>query len=474
MTTAAIVALILFVHVTGVVIAIVAAARAHTAQGAVAWAISLIAFPWVALPAYMFIGPHRPGELARDLAAFRARAFGRVLREMVPNASPPEGSLEPEWDVLARFAPAPHMVAPPPELLIDGTDIFDAVFGLIESAEKALVVQFYLFRDDGLGRRLREALIRRAADGVSVRVLHDGIGARNVPGAYWDGLNEAGVEVREFHVRRRLPRVLRLNYRNHRKLVAADGRTAIIGGPNVGDEYLGLDPRFGHWRDTAVKLTGPVAAAAEAQFVEDWLWAGGQPRPQRVRLPPVAGPPPTTPVLILPTGPADPLPVCSMMLLHLISSARTRLWLTTPYFVPDLDVLNVLKLAALRGVDVRVLIPDRPDHTIVWLAGFAYAEEVQRAGVKLYRYTGGFMHQKTLLVDDRVAAVGTVNFDNRSLRLNFENTVLVFDAAFAGELAAMLETDFADSILYDEAAHSARGRVIRVLGPAARLLGPLL
>lgn len=465
--------LVLAVHSAGFVFAIKAAQHAHTAQGAVAWAIALVGLPWVALPAYLFIGPPRPGELEADQAALRATAYAHLFSNHIPpHALAP---VDPHWRVLEDLAPTPLLYSRPPHLLVDGEAIFGRIFELIDGAEHDIVVQFYIFRDDGLGRRLHEALTRRAREGVAVRVLYDGIGARNVPEPYWEGLREAGVHVHQFHLRRRLPKVFRINYRNHRKLVAVDGRAAIIGGPNVADEYLGLDPGFGEWRDTAVEITGPAAQVAQAAFVVDWLWAGGD--EAAIGHGPIVADETAesrVPVLILPTGPADTLPACSLALMHLIGSARERLWLTTPYFVPDLDALSVLKLAALRGVDVRVMIPDRPDHTIVWMAGFTYAPEIQKAGVKLYRYTEGFMHQKVMLVDDDVAAIGTVNFDNRSLHLNFENTVLVFDKPFAAKVEEMLEHDFARCRLHDGEAFAMLPRPLQLIAPATRLLAPLL
>ena len=464
---------VLAMHVAGVVAAIRAAEHAHTAQGAVAWAVALIAIPWVALPAYAFIGPPRPGELEDDQATLRAAAYAQLFSNNI--ARDELAPIPARWRVLERLAPTPLLYSQPPRLLVDGKEIFEAIFELIDAAEHDIVVQFYIYRDDGLGRRLHDALTRRAREGIVVRVLHDGIGARNVPAQYWDSLREAGVHVQEFHLKRRLPKMLRINYRNHRKLVAADNRIAIIGGPNVGDEYLGLDPQFGPWRDTAVAITGPAAQVAQAAFVSDWLWAGGD--EDAVRYRPISDEETEAcevPVQLLPTGPADTLPACSLAFMHLIASARERLWITTPYFVPDLDVLNTLKLAALRGVDVRVLIPDRPDHTIVWIAGFAYAAEIQEAGVKLYRYRAGFMHQKVMLIDDEVGVVGTANFDNRSLHLNFENTVIVFDQTFAAQLAEMLEEDFRKSREHDEETFATFPWFVRHLAPATRLLAPLL
>ncbi|GAB5374540.1 MAG: cardiolipin synthase [Acuticoccus sp.] len=463
------------IHIFGLVFAIRAARHAHTAQGAVAWAIALIAMPYLSVPAYLLIGPPRPGELEDDQAKLRAIAYAHLFtRHIPPEMIAPVGD---RWHILEALAPSPVLYSAPPRLLIDGEEIFTAIFALIDAAEHDLVVQFFIFRDDGLGRRLHTALCRRAREGIVVRVLYDGIGARGVPEAYWQGLRDAGVSVQSFHLRRGiLPRVMRINYRNHRKLVAADGQRAIVGGPNVGDEYLGRDPRFGDWRDTALEIAGPAAQVAQATFVVDWLWAGGD--EDAVRREPFdpqeRGREATVPVHLLPTGPADALPACSLALMHLITTAQRRLWLTTPYFVPDLDVLSALKLAALRGVDVRVLIPDRPDHTIVWIAGFAYAEEIQRAGVKLLRYRAGFTHQKVILVDDDVAVVGTVNFDNRSLHLNFENTVVVFDKTFAESVEKMLEKDFAKSTENGLESLHGYSRVVRYLAPATRLLAPLL
>lgn len=462
-------------HVTGIVFVFRAAQHSHTAQGAVAWAIGLIGMPYLAVPAYLLIGPPRPGELENDQAKLRAAAYAHLFTQQIP--ADMIAPVADKWHVLEMLAPSPVLYSVPPRLLVDGDAVFTAIFALIDGAEHEIMVQFFIFRDDGLGKRLSTALCRRAQEGVKVRLIYDGIGARGVPESYWQTLRDAGVSVQEFHLRRGLlPRVMRINYRNHRKLVAADGQRAIIGGPNVGDEYLGLNPRFGAWRDTALEIAGPAAKVAQAAFVVDWLWAGGD--EDAVRRNPMqpeeAGREATVPVHIMPTGPADTQPACSLMLIHVINTAKERLWLTTPYFVPDLDVLSALKLAALRGVDVRVLIPDKPDHKIVWIAGFAYADEIKNAGVKVYRYHAGFTHQKVILADDEVALIGTVNWDNRSLHLNFENTVVVFDKSFCANVEKMLEKDFDHSTLYDENSFAGYSPVVRYLAPTTRLLAPLL
>ncbi|MGF1606440.1 MAG: cardiolipin synthase [Rhodothalassiaceae bacterium] len=465
------VAMLILMHGFGVMLALGAARRSHTAQGALAWAMSLSLIPWLAIPAFLLLGPRRLERLRVGQDAARAAALEALAADTLPVAPPGSALTRRRLGALQALAPIPVVQGAPPKLLIDGEAIFEALFAAIDRAEHSIRAQFYILRDDGLGRRFKQALIARARDGLCVQLLYDSIGARRVPNRYWRELQAAGVQVRRFDIGRPLPRLLRINYRNHRKIVAVDSRWALLAGANIGDEYLGLKPRLSPWRDTAVALRGPAARAVEASFLEDWVWSGGQAGPAR---PDAALPNGGTPTLILPTGPADPRPACTMMICHLLTEARHRAWVASPYFVPELDVAAALKLAALRGVDVRVLIPDHPDHRLVWLAGFAYAEEMLRAGVKLYRYSTGFMHQKVMLIDSWAAAIGTANLDSRSLRLNFEITALLFDAGTVCEVAEMLRADFARARRYDQAVHDRRGRLVRVFSPLARLTAPLL
>ncbi len=471
---AALAGLVALVHAGGVLAALNAAARARTAQGAVAWAVSLVLLPWLSLPLYAVFGPPDNARIARGHRAARRAALDRIDQVAMARAAEAAGA-DPRRVPLERLAPLPTVAAPRPRLLVDGEAAFAAMFAAIEAAERHVLVQFYIVRDDGLGGRLADLLARKAREGVRVLFLYDRVGCHRTPRRYWQRLEAAGVEVRPFEIDRRLRRILRLNFRNHRKIVAADGRVAIVGGPNAGDEYLGLSKRFGPWRDTSVEVRGPPAAAVEASFAEDWMWTGGEPLAAVPTAPEAGqGGGPAVPVLVVPTGPADDRPAGTLLLGQLIAEARERLWIASPYFVPDLDVMTMLRLARLRGVDVRILIPDRPDHLIVWLAAFAYVDEADDAGIALWRYERGFMHQKVWLVDDWAASVGTANLDSRSLRLNFEITALTFDRAFAREVAAMLEADFARSRRYDRAAHARRPLGIRVLAPAARLASPLL
>jgi len=356
--------------------------------------------------------------------------------------------------------------------LINGEATFAAIFAAIERAESYILVEFYIIRADGLGNRLKDALIAKAAEGIDVYILYDSVGSIGLPQTYTDELTAAGVKTAEFNTTRRLGNRFRLNFRNHRKIVVVDGKEAFIGGHNVGDEYLGKNPKLSPWRDTHIRLRGPVTLEAQLTFVEDWHWATQEPPPRLNWIPEKASGENTI-ALCLPTGPADPLESATLFFLNAINSATQRIWIVSPYFVPDEQLTSALQLAALRGVDVRILIPEKPDHLLVYLSSFSYLKEAEKAGVKIYRYQPGFLHQKVMLIDHQTATVGTANFDNRSMRLNFEVTVMVVDKEFARQVEEMLTADFAASRQLSPDDLDNRSFLFRFVVRAARLLSPI-
>jgi cardiolipin synthase len=250
-----------------------------------------------------------------------------------------------------------------------------------------------------------------------------------------------------------------------------DGHTTWIGGHNVGDEYLGKHPTLTPWRDTHVKIEGPAALAAQLSFLEDWHWATDSTPPLRWEPSAVHD---DLPVLIVPSGPADSLETAGLMFVHAINSATRRIWIASPYFVPDEAVIGALQLAGLRGVDVRILIPENPDHYLVYLAAYSYFAEASHTGVKFFRYRHGFMHQKVMVIDDRVAAIGTANMDNRSFRLNFEVTAFVADSAFTASVERTFLEDFAGSREMVEADYRDRSWWFKLRVRIARLMAPIL
>jgi cardiolipin synthase A/B len=355
-------------------------------------------------------------------------------------------------------------------LLVDGEATFAAIFEAIAEARSYVLVSFYIIRDDRLGNALKDLLVRRAREGIVVRVLYDAIGSAGLPAAYLEGLRAGGVDVRDFHSIRPARNRFQVNFRNHRKICVVDGETGFLGGHNAADEYLGRDPRFGRWRDTHLRLRGPVVAQLQLVFSEDWHWASGETLGLLWRPAPE---PDGIDAMIVAPGPADDVETGSLYFCNAIGAATRRLWIASPYFVPDVDTLTALKLAAYRGVDVRILVPDRRDHLVVWLASFAYFDEVRAAGVRIWRYTGGFMHQKVVVVDDAMVSIGSINLDIRSCRLNFEVTALLFDESAVREAAEMLEADFAASRLHDVTLPQQTAK-IRLGAPFARLFAPIL
>ena len=431
-------------------------------------------FPYLALPLYWIFGRDRffgYVDALREATLVDAdrRVAGLLGQLRGVTAELPAGPAA-DLEVLATLGGTPFTHGNALALLIDGDATFAAIFAAIEAAERYCLVQFFIVKDDDLGRRLQALLMRKAAAGVRVYLLYDEIGSHALPRAYGDTLRAAGVRVSAFHSTQGRRNRFQLNFRNHRKIVVVDGYTAFVGGHNVGDEYLGLGP-LGHWRDTHLRIQGPAALALQLVFASDWYWATRTVVEADWGLaPPAAG----QSVLIYPTGPADPLDKCSMFFHQAIVGARRRLWIASPYFVPDAAIFEALQLAALRGVDVRILLPAEPDHLLVYLASFSFLDAADRTGIQIYRYQDGFLHQKVVLVDDEVASIGSANLDNRSLRLNFEITAIVVDRGLAGEVSAMLEQDFKRARRASAADLNQRGWAFRWSVRAARLLDPIL
>ncbi|WP_251978061.1 cardiolipin synthase [Salinicola avicenniae] len=432
-------------HVAGILTAIFALMSSRTSQGAIAWIVTLVSFPYFAVPIFWAFGrPRFYGYVSargeRDTVL--RQVLQRYRPYMEPYTSRPE-AVSGRIRAVEQLSMMPMTRGNRVDLLVDGEATFESLFDGIDRAEEYILVQFFIVRADEIGLAFKRRLIHQAEHGINVYFLYDEIGSRGLPGGYLRDLEEAGVRVSAFNSSRGWRHRFQINFRNHRKIVVVDGREGWTGGLNVADEYLGRVERYGHWRDTHVKLQGPSALALQEAFWEDWYWATGA----ILALHWVAYqiPEASQHVAIVPSGPADGRETASLLVQHAIHGARHRLWVTSPYFVPDHGVQDALILAALRGVDVRVLIPERPDHLLVFLSAFAFLPEMIANGVKIYRYQPGFLHQKTMLVDDHTAMVGTVNLDNRSFRLNFEVTAYVPDKTFAASVQAMLEQDFASS-----------------------------
>lgn len=447
----------------------------RTSQGAIAWIIGLLGLPYLTVPLFLLIGRNRFGGYvkARRMGDESLTALlNRFEQQTTSIPAPGNDRFQDELQVLCKLGRQPFTDGNQCTLLRDGEATFEALFEAMEDACNYILLEFYIVRSDRVGQRIKSILERKLAQGVEVWFLYDDIGSAFLPRRYLRELSRAGARVASFgdgNIRRRR---FQINFRNHRKLLVCDGKVGFVGGINLGDEYLGTAMDQDPLRDTHCRIEGPAVSGLQLAWLEDWNWASDE-------LPNLdwsAGEhtPGDQEVLILPTGPADTWETCTLLFLNCINNARSRIWIASPYFVPDFQIMNALQLAALRGVDVRILIPETPDNHLIKLAAYSYLVQASQAGICIYRYQPGFMHQKVVLVDDRYAAVGTANLDNRSMRLNFEITAINTDRQFVSDVEQMLEEDLKSCRLMTERDYRDRSILFRLTCRAIRLSAPLL
>jgi cardiolipin synthase len=349
------------------------------------------------------------------------------------------------------------------------TDLLDA----IGSARHYIHLEYFILRADDTGRRLLDLLERKANEGIEVRLLFDGMGSLKLKRSRLRPLLDAGGLAAAFLPLNPIHSLIRVNLRNHRKITVIDGRVGFTGGMNIGDDYLGHNPRLGYWRDSFVRLEGPAVADLQRVFREDWEFTLRETLPDEKYAPsqPEAG---SVRVQIADSGPDQEVnTIREIYFLAMIAACR-RLWIASPYLVPDQGLCDALRAARYRGVDVRILTLLRPDHYISYYAGMYYAAQLLDYDVKIYLYRKGMMHAKLMLVDDHWGMVGSANLDNRSLHLNFEVGCMLHDAEQVAELATVYERDLQDAVLLDKNALDRRSLATRALENACRLFTPAL
>jgi cardiolipin synthase len=344
----------------------------------------------------------------------------------------------------------------------------------IEQAKDHIHMMYYIWNDDTYGRKFQQLLIRKALEGVEVRLIYDGIGAYGTPKKFWGELESAGAVVHCFS-----PAVIaffdkRINYRNHRKITIVDGKIGHVGGINIGDEYMGRDAKLGYWRDTSVRLTGDSVYELQRTFIKDWQFVCGERMSYTARLFPLHEVTARDTVQVVPSGPDMDWDTILEKYFAAFCSAKERIYITTPYFIPDRSLLMALKTAALAGIDVRIIIPGVVDSKLTLWASLSYIEEMLQTGVRVYRYKKGFMHAKTVVVDHHFACTGTANMDLRSFYSNFEINAAFFDKDVIDRFAQDVALDLQDSEEVRLSAFMERGRLQRAKEALGRLLSPLL
>jgi len=461
-------AVLAIIEILGILLAVDAVMRPRSSQAAIAWSIALIALPVVTIPLYVIFGRtrfHGYAEALREKEALIGEHLADWFSRMAATAAEPHEGLEAVEDLVRGLTNIPFTRGNRVELLVDGEATYAAMLDAIAAADSNVLVQFYIVQDGTVANRLREALIEKARSGVQVLFLYDEIGCLKLPATYLNSMRDASIEVSGFKTTRGHRNRFQINFRNHRKLLVVDGRIGFIGGLNLADEYL-------TYRDTHLRVDGPAAQHIQFSIMKDWYWATRQ--IPEVSLDIQVATEDDRKVAIVNTGPADAMSNCSALFATLVHTARRRLWMTSPYFVPDDVMVRALQAAAIRGVDVRILLPGKADHRLVELASFTYYCEMLDCGVRLFRYQDRFLHQKVVLVDDRLAGVGTVNLDNRALYLNFEATALVADDRFAKRVEDMLKADLEKCEPVNRGHFDNKPLRFRVAARIARLASPLL
>lgn len=364
------------------------------------------------------------------------------------------------------------------KIFTNGKDKIEALKKDILNAKESINIQYYIFANDKTGKVIMDLLCKRAREGIDVKLIYDSIGSRKAPRRFFKKLEKAGGQVGEFfpplfHIRNLN---LKLNYRNHRKIVAIDGRIGYTGGINLRDDHMGLDKKIKPWRDTHIRVEGSGVYALQNSFLDDWRYCTNDNTPPKLYLengyfpsPKICG---TATVQFVTSGPDSQVQKIKETFVKMIINAKKRVYIQTPYFIPDDVFFAALRIAINSGVDVRVMVPNVPDKKTVYLATLSYLKEVADMGVKVYLYNG-FLHSKTILVDDNKLSIGTCNTDNRSFGLNFEDAMIIYSESLNKEYENIFDNDMKNSIEVNSEFFKKKKWITKMLQAIMRLLSSL-
>ena len=434
-----------------------------------AWVTILILFPAIGLILYFFFG--RNVKNKRMITRRNKRRL-RKTTTLPGRQKDPKGLPGPTRQVV-RLANAltgvPYYPDNSVRIFSDGASKFAALKADLLAARQSINLQYYIFENDRIGQEIAEILMAKAREGVKVRVIYDHVGSVHVSSKFFKRMRQAGVEAYPFFKVAFIPLASRVNWRNHRKIVVIDNSIGYIGGMNIADRYID-GGKFPLWRDCHLRITGPAIASLQYSFARDWNFMG---RELIGEVPEVTAPG-SVGLQTVTGGPMSQWNNLAHVFLQAIASARTRVWLQTPYFLPPESLVRVLQNAALAGVDVRVMMPRRSDSSILSLASRSYLTHCMQAGIKFYLFEPGMLHSKVLIIDDDLSSVGSTNFDFRSFEHNFESNVLIYSREVNAELRGIFLADQAKSARVKPDTWKKRPLVQRSLESVLRLLSPIL
>ncbi|MDA8228101.1 MAG: cardiolipin synthase [Desulfitobacterium hafniense] len=449
-------------------------------EKAISWLSVMAMFPVVGFIIYLLFGYNlRRKQLFRDkhLENSNLRHIAREQKDKLDqleflSRDPDHGNLV---KLLLNSGLAPLTLNNKVSVLTNGEEKFNSLIKALENANHHIHMEYYIFKDDEIGQDIQKLLIRRAKEGLEVRLIVDGWGSSKLSRSVISRMKDSGVKVEVFLPVKFPYLSSKLNYRNHRKIVVIDGETGFTGGLNIGDEYLSRDKAKGYWRDTHLHIEGDAVHSLQAAFLNDWHFITRQV---------IDGPdyypdfkqsfPDTLPVQVIASGPDSGSEPMKQAFFSLLTSANHRIYLETPYFVPDDSMITALKVAAMSGIDVRLVLQGVPEYKLLHWASRSYFEDLMNAGVKIYTYQKGILHCKVLIIDSEIGFVGSANFDIRSFILNFEISALIFSQEFVSRLERDFFEDQANSIELNLKEFSSRPLIERFREANARLLEPLL
>lgn len=457
--------------------------RPRSIASVFAWLLALVFLPGLGFFLYLFAGRRIDDEVIYRLNSHHEKRIAEI-NQMIEEHNDhflSESQLSSSGllkDYFNYSEEAPVTRGNQVRLVTDGQEKFQELFKDITEAKQTVHIEYYAIFNDQIGNKLLDLLVRKAQDGLQVRVLFDPFGGRTNT-RFFKPLIEAGGQVLPFITSRDFIRKTRLNYHLHRKVVVIDGKISWTGGFNVGDQYLNVTKKFGYWRDTHARIIGTASFSLQEVFIRDWNASVVDSKdylkydPKYFVLPTVEEVGDVS-LQIVADGPNREDQILKGGFIKMILGAKKRVWIQTPYLIPDDSMLDALLIAVRSGVDVRIMIPCMPDHPFIYRATQYYANTLHKKGVKISIYTKGFLHAKALIIDDHVSSFGTMNQDIRSYALNFEVNVFVYDSEVTEELAEIFEKDLSDSIDLTTAMIEQQPVLLRIKQAIARLMSPIL
>lgn len=449
-----------------------------------AWLLVLLLLPGIGFVFYLFIGKKLTREKIFDIKSQENIGMPELVQAQKEMLADDEELLsakqatENAKEMASLFLESDESILTKGnkvELFTDGAKKFDSLIEDISKAQHHIHMIYYIIHNDKIGNRILKALEERAAAGVDVLVIYDALGSRSLKPNFFKTLKKLGGKAEPFFGSK-LPIInLRFNYRNHRKIVIIDGKIGYTGGFNVGDEYLGEYKKFGYWRDTHLKIQGNAVLALQSRFLMDWNAAVPKHKLEyEENYFPLIDKKGHSNIQIVSSGPDTDLEQIKKGYIKMISMAKESVFIQTPYFVPDDSVLESIQIAVMSGIDVKIMIPNKPDHPFIYRATMYYAAAMVAVGAEVYIYDNGFLHAKTVVVDGDICSIGTANFDIRSFKLNFEVNAFIYDHQIAQQQQNFFYEDMKKSYLLTQELLDNQSKWLKFKQTFSRLFSPIL